>query len=77
MRLDHALMEQAKREAERRGETLTSPIELGLRLVLAQSRPEQRRKRVVVPVSRASGGLLPGVDLNDTASLVDLMEGRR
>lgn len=77
VRLDEALMDQARREASRRGETLTSLIEMGLRLVLAQPRPEPRRKRVRLPVSRAGGGLRPGVDLNDNASLADVMEGRR
>ena len=63
--------------ASRRQETLTALIEKGLRLVLAQSRPPQRRPRVVLPVCRAGGGTLPGVDLNDSAALLDIMEGRR
>jgi len=69
-------MEQVRREADRRGETLTSLIEMGLRLVLAQARPEQRRKRISLPVSHQGGGLLPGVDLNDSGALLDRMEGR-
>jgi hypothetical protein len=76
VRLDEALLGQAKREAQRRGETLTALIEQGLRLVLAQSRPVTRRPRVVLPVCRAGGGTLPGVDLNDSAALLDRMEGR-
>ena len=78
VRLDDALLEQAKREAAHRHETLTALIEQGLRLVLAQSRsPQSRRKRVVLPTCRASGGVLPGVDLNDNAALLDVMENRR
>ena len=76
VRLDDALLEQAKREASRRGETLTALIERGLRFVLAQSRPAQRRPKVVLPVCRAGGGVLPGVDLNDSAAVLDIMEGR-
>jgi hypothetical protein len=77
VRLDEALLKQAKREAARRGETLTALIERGLRLVLA--RPEQRssRRRVEIPVCREGGGTLPGVDLDDTAALLDIIEGRR
>ena len=77
MRLDDALLEQAKREAARRSETLTALIEQGLRLVLAQSRPRERRKRVVLPTCRAGGGVLPGIDLNDSDGLLDIMEHRR
>jgi hypothetical protein len=70
-------MNQAKREAERRGQTLTALIEEGLRLVLVQSHVQlPRRERVNLPVSTAGGGVLPGVDLNDSASLEDIMEGR-
>ncbi len=77
MRLDESLLRQVKRVAEKRGETLTSLIEQGLRLLLASSRSNPRRTRVTLPVSRASGGTRPGVDLNDSAALLDRMEGRR
>jgi hypothetical protein len=77
VRLDDALLEQAKREASRRNQTLTALIEQGLRLVLARSRLAQRRPKVVLPISRANGGTLPGVDLNDSAAVLDIMEGRR
>ena len=77
VRLPEGLMNQAKREAERRGETLTSLIEQGLRLVLAQTRTQRRREPVKLPISMVGGGVLPGVDLNDSAALLDIMEGRR
>ena len=76
VRLDDALLEQVKREARRRGETLTSLMEKGLRLVVAQSRPSRRRPRVELPVCKARGGTLPGVDLNDSAAVLDRMDGR-
>ena len=77
VRLDDALLDQAKREASRRRETLTALIEQGLRLILAQSRSPQHRRRVVLPTCRAGGGVLPGIDLNDTSALLDLMDGRK
>ncbi len=77
VRLDDRLLEQAKRESARRRETLTALIEQGLRLVLAQGRGPERRKRVVLPVCRAGGGVLPGVDLNDSSALLDIMEQRK
>ncbi|PYV20348.1 MAG: DUF2191 domain-containing protein [Acidobacteria bacterium] len=76
VRLDEALLRQVKQEAQKRGETLTSMLEQGLRLVLAASRSRPARKRVKLPVSRSGGGTLPGVDLNDSAALLDRMEGR-
>lgn len=69
-------MRQVKREAARRNQTVTSLIETGLRLVLAQSKAQRPRGHVALPVSRAGGGLLPGVDLNDSVALLDVMEGR-
>ncbi len=77
VRLDENLLRDAKREAQKRGETLTALIKQGLRLVLAGSRPRPARARVKLPVSRAGGGTLPGVDLNDSAALLDRMDGRR
>lgn len=76
VRLDEALLERARAEASRRGVTLTSLIEQGLRLVLR--RPLKRSERTIVslPECRAGGGTLPGVDLNDSASVLDRMEGR-
>jgi len=77
IRLEDSLLEQAKREAARRGETLTALIERGLRLVLALPRKRPRRKQVKLPVCRKGGGVLPGVDLDDSASLLDVLEGPR
>jgi hypothetical protein len=76
VRLDDALLARARKEAERRGVTLTALIEQGLKLVLRKPLEAGNRDPVVLPVSRARGGTLPGVDLDDSAALVDLMEGR-
>lgn len=45
-------------------------------MALQQTAAPVSRKRVVLPVSRERGGTLPGVDLNNSAALLDLMEGR-
>ena len=74
MRLEEGLLEQAKREAERRGTTLTALIEQGLRLAIRRPRPADSGTRVKLPVSRARGGVIAGVDLNDSASLLDRMD---
>jgi hypothetical protein len=76
VRLDDALLERARREAARRGVTLTSLIEQGLKLVLRKPLRRDERSRVTLPECRAGGGVLPGVDLDDSAALLDRLEGR-
>lgn len=76
VRLDDALLEQAQREARRRGQTLTSLLAEGLRQVLARGTAAPKRHAVALPVCKAGGGTLPGVDLDDSAALLDLMEER-
>ncbi len=54
---------------------MTSLIEDGLALIL--TRPKTgRRKRVELPVAKASGGVLPGVDLNRSSDLEEVMGAR-
>jgi plasmid stability protein len=75
IRLDDDLLARAKQLAARTGRTLTAVIEEALRAALAPRRA-RGRERVELPTF-GSGGLLPGVDLDDTASLLDAMEDRR
>ncbi len=77
MRFDDGLLERAKREAKRRHVTLTALLEEGLHLVLAKGQRFPPRARVLLPVSSAAGGTLPGVDLNDGAVLLEIMETRQ
>jgi len=74
VRLPDELLRRAKRKAAQNGRTLTSLIEEGLTLILANSEKPGRRLRVELPVSTRSGGLLPGVDINNNAALLDLMD---
>lgn len=74
VRLDDALLERARKEADRRGITLTALIEEGLKLAMRRPLESNARPRVQLPVSPARGGTLPGVDLDDTAALLDRME---
>lgn len=68
-------MERARREAARRGITLTSLIEQGLRLALRRPLKPPQRNSVSLPECHAGGGVLSGVDLNDSASLLQRMDG--
>lgn len=78
IRLDDRLLRELKQHAARHGRTLTAVVEEALRQFLARS--EQRTPRKPFKVLTFKGqptGLRPGVDLDDTAALIDIMEGRR
>ena len=76
VRLADALLEQARREARRRGETLTSLIEKGLRHELS-TRPTRRKSKVEVPVFRGGTGEAPGIDLTNSAAVWDILDGAK
>jgi NAD(P)H-nitrite reductase large subunit len=70
VRLPANLLVRARRKAAAERRTLTSLIEDGLRLVVADGRRTAvKGKRVLPPISKATGGPLPGVDLADLTAL--------
>jgi hypothetical protein len=73
IRLDEDLLARAKILATRTGRSLTKVIEDALRAALAQSRPRRRSAKIELPTS-GSGGLRPGIDLDDSASLLEAMD---
>ena len=72
IRLDDGLLASAKMYAASAGLTLTALIEEALRQRLAQT-PRDERKPVRL-LTTGSGGVLPGIDLDDSASVLDAME---
>ena len=72
VRLPEDLLARAKRKAAAEGRTVTSLIEEGLRLVTAENRKPEGRKPVVLPVSKATGGLCPGVDLTRFSDIQEM-----
>jgi len=74
VRLDDHLLAQAKQLAARSGQTLTAVIEEALRIKLAASRKRKSAAKMTLP-TYGTGGILPGVDLDDSAALLELMEG--
>ena len=74
IRLDDELLRAAKRRAVETGQTLTAVIEDALRQALARRTSGGPSSRVELPVARGGGVLQPGVDLDDSASLLELME---
>jgi hypothetical protein len=75
VRLDDDLLAAAKQKAAADHTTLTSLIEDSLRQTLALRAVEPSERFSIRPFG--AGGTLPGVDLEDSAALRDLMDGLR
>jgi hypothetical protein len=68
------LILRAKKAALEADTTLTEIIENALREALEKRRHKKPRSDFKV-ITSGSGGLLPGVDLDDTSALLDIMDG--
>ncbi len=71
--MDDGLLQRAKKHAAERGETLTTVIREALVAYLGRPLERQRHDTIDLPES-GSGGLAPGVDLDDSAALGEVME---
>lgn len=76
IRLDEELLTQAKQLAARTGRTLTAVIEDALRRAFADAKRAKKHPPARLPTFRGDG-LQPGVDLDDTAALLGLMDETR
>lgn len=74
MRLPDDLRAQVRTAAAARGVTVTAFVEEALRLALAGREQAERSEPYRVHPLPAGRGLQPGVDLDDRASLQDLMD---
>jgi len=72
VRLPKELLTRAKRKAAAEGRTLTSLIEDGLRLVVGGKYKAVTRERRPLPLSTATGGPLPGIDISNSAALQEM-----
>jgi len=70
------LILQAKRAALEADTTLTEIIANALRESLAKPR-RKKQKRGLKIFASGTGGVFPGVDLDDTSALLDIMDGLR
>jgi hypothetical protein len=73
VRLNDELLRRAKTQAAATGRTLTALLEDALRRELDGGTAAAPEKHIRIPTS-GEGGLLPGVDLDDTAALLGRME---
>ena len=69
------LLRKAKQIAAQRSCTLSDIVQEALQKAFAQPRTTGRRRPTQLTTFRGRG-LLPGIDLESSASLLDAMEGR-
>ena len=72
VRLPEDLLKRAKRKAAAEGRTLTALMEEGLRIVVAQRSRALGRGRTPLPVSKQTGGLMPGIDLTKLSDIQEM-----
>jgi hypothetical protein len=70
--LDETLLKQARQVALDRGISLNELMVTALRIELHRLSQSQRKKKITLPTFRGRG-LRPGIDLDDSASLEDIM----
>jgi hypothetical protein len=73
--IDEDLLADVKAEASRSGRTFSELVADALRERLARRQPINRPQRARLPVdTTVSGGLRPGVDLDNNAALRDVLD---
>ena len=78
VRLDPDLLRRARQRAAETGTSLNAFIEDAVRAALAARVGRRALRQPALPISRLKGrGLRAGVDLDDSAGLLDLMDNRR
>ncbi len=73
IKIDDSLLAEAKSRAAESGRTLNAVVEDALRASFARRAGAEHEPRPKLPVHRGSR-LMPGVDLDDGAALLELME---
>jgi hypothetical protein len=73
IRLNDDLLAEVKEAAAKSGRTLTAVVEDALRQALSRTQAPCKRPRIRL-ISSGKGGLRPGVNLDSTAELLDLMD---
>ena len=76
LRMNDDLIKRAKALAAVDGQSLTAFIEDAIRRRLEARQRAITAERPSLPTFAGGGGLLPGVDLDDSSSLTDVMEHR-
>lgn len=75
IKIDDALLTEAKARAARSGTTLSAVVEDALREAFARrSRLSRQGRRTVELPTHAGSRMREGIDLDDSAAILDLME---
>ncbi len=72
IRIDEDLLREAKRHAAETGRTFTALVEDSLRECLGRRKPAEPRKPI--RFTTVAGPPLPGVDIDDSRALRDIMD---
>jgi hypothetical protein len=75
LRVHEALLRRAKLYAQRHDLTLTAVMERALAAYLADAGGARGESSPIELPAFGRGGVRPGVDLDDTSALVDVMDG--
>lgn len=71
------LLRRAKKFAAQRSSTLNQVVENALTDLFSRTDKGEPISPVQLPVSKQSGGVQPGIDLDDTAALLDAIEDKK
>ena len=75
IKLDDEILIEAKAIASRTGRTLAEVVEDAMREAFARRRSARQPSESPMLPSFGTDGLRPGVDLDDSARLTDIMDG--
>lgn len=71
--INEQLLREVEVVAAKTGRTVPAVVEEALREAISRRQPAAPRRRLKLPTFD-SGGLMPGVDIDNSASLLDVME---
>ena len=72
VRLPKELLDRARRQAAVEGVTLTALIEDSLRKAVSDRSGRTPANRILPRISKATGGLLPGIDVTNSAAIQEI-----
>ena len=75
IKLDDELLKQLKAVALESRRTMNEVVEDACREFIYRRKVVRSRPRVKLTISYGEGGVFPGIDINNSAALLDIMDG--